>query len=767
MSTPDSITRDYQAVSELLDAVRGRIRAYVWIEAVLLVMLVLGSMFWGGLLLDWMFEPSPAVRLAVHVLLVAVSLGILVWWGLRRWMVRLANRSLALLVERKHPELADALSVAVDLHERGPLRADVHPELAARTMHEAAQAARSLDTADLLNQLRLNRMALVVGALAVSIAALAFGMPGVWSTYAQRLALSPDDWPRSVSLTVPGFEPDGQGGFIRKVPRNADVPVVVNASLEEGLEAPDRVTIRYRWQEGRRGRDDLVRIGDAQPGQDASQRYEYLFERISSDVEFDIRGGDDRVRHLRLQVVERPKVTQLEFVCTYPDYLERVDRIIAAGPRIELPEGTRIHAIGKANKPLAEVRWRQIVQSDDEPQRKADATTDFDSHIDLAQHDVDLEVELLDTDGIASAEPFRVTVVARRDELPEVLASRDGIGTAVTARAQLPIELAIEDDNAVDQVWLDLRHGEESLPRIAVPLPRSRNGELLTLATVDLQALADANPNEPQYAFAPGGQLSIVATATDKYDLSGEPREASGRSLSFQIVTEDELMAQLASSEQNLRQTFEAVADKLLLLYDSLEKLGASAAQPAASTSAADALLVTDTTGDQPDSQPTDSSNEIPEPDLYEPAESDIGRRSREAGRLAETARQIGVEVLGVAAGFEDIHAQLFNNRIENSELSDRIGNRIATPLRELGEARMQTVAQAIAAIADAGSIDSAKQTTRQAIAEVEELLREMQGLENYNEVIAMLRDIIRQQEQINTKTKEEQKSGLKDLLLD
>lgn len=754
----DPSTRDYRTVSQLLGDVRGRIRAYVWLEAVLLVLLVLGVVFWGGLLLDWMFEPSPAIRLAMHAVLVAASLGILLWWGLRRWMVALADHSLALLVERKYPEFNDAISAAVDLHEAGSDRRDVHPELAARTMHEAAEAARQIDTRELLNRLRLNRLGLVVGGLAVSVIALALAMPQVWRTYTQRLALSPDDWPRSVSLTVPGFEPDGQGGFVRKVPRNADVPVVVNASLEDGLTAPQRVTIRYRWQEGRRGRDDLVRIGDARAGQDPSQRYEYLFERIASDVEFDIRGGDDRVRRLRLQVVERPKVTALEFVCTYPDYLERSNRTIAAGPRIELPEGTRITAVGQANKPLEEVRWRQVVESE-EPQRKSDATGEFESTIELGRHDVQLEVELLDTDGIASAEPFRVTIAARGDELPEVLAARAGIGSVVTERAQLPIELTITDDNAVAEAWLDLRHGEEALPQMPVALPRQRNGELVALATVDLQQWSEAHPEDPKFMFAPGQQLTIVAAARDKYDLAEGSRAASGRALSFRIVTEDELMAQLAGSEQNLRQTFEAVADKLLLLYDSLEKLDAALADTAENAPADEALLVTDTSGD--------ATAEVAEPELYEPTEPATARQSREAGRLAETARQIGDEVLGVAAGFEDIHAQLFNNRIENSELSDRIGNRIATPLRELGEVRLEGVAERIAAVAQQGSVAAAKEEARRAIAEVEELLREMQGLENYNEVIAMLRDIIRQQEQINTKTKDEQKTGLKNLLLD
>lgn len=720
-----------------------------------MVVVLLGLIFWGGLALDWMFEPQPQVRLVIHALIVVAMAATLVWWGLRRWLVALSDRSLALLVERKYPQVDDAFSVAVDLHKSQLSDDQVHPELASRTLHEAGQIARSLDTEDLLNQIRLNRFALLAGGLALSIIGLALGLPRVWDTYTQRLALSPESWPRTIDLSIDGFEPDGQGGFLRKVARNSDTPLVVRASLSDGLKAPDRVVIRYRWEGGRRGQDDLVRIGDAAPGRDANQRYEYLFERIASDVEFDIRGGDDRLRRLRLEVVERPKVTGLELVCEFPNYLQRSNRTLTAGPRIELPEGTHTFAQGAANKPLAEVRWRTVVQDDESPQFSSSTTAEFKTNIELDTRDVEFEVELVDHDGIVSAEPFRVTLASRRDQQPQVLATRDGIGTAVTTRARLPIELSIEDDYAVDSAWLDVRRDDVQLTRQAVQIAPGSLGEVISLATVDLQLLSQSHPDDPAYAFAEGEQLTIVAGAQDRYDLDDSDRSSMARPLSFEIVTEDELMARLASSEQNLRQTFESLADKLVLLYDSLEKLGEQASGATTSIASNSDLLVVD---DPTLPSPTDDDIET---------ETNNGRLARDVGRLTESARQIGAEVLGVAAGFEDIHAQLENNRIENSELSDRISNRIAAPLRRLGESRMQAVAERIAVIATGDPVSLAMDETRQAIVEVEALLREMQGLENYNEVIAMLRDIIRQQEQIQLKTKEEQKSELKNLLLD
>lgn len=753
-----STNPDYQAVSDLLASVRQRIRMYVWAEAILMALVLVGVVFWGGLALDWLLEPPPNIRLAVHGLLVLAVGTLLLWWGLQRWLVTLSDRSLALLVERKYPQVDDALSVAVDLHNSQLSDEEVHPELASRTLQEAAQLARSLNTEGLLNQIRLNRFALLAGGLAISIIALALGLPRVWDTYTQRLALSPQAWPRSVDLSIDGFVPDGQGGFVRKVARNSDVPLVVRASLAEKLKSPERVVIRYRWDGGRRGQDDLVRIGDATPGRDANQRFEYLFERIASNVEFDIRGGDDRLKRLRLEVVERPKVTGLNLDCYFPNYLQRSNRTLPAGPRVELPEGVRIVAQGTANKPLAEIHWRTAIQDEEGPLLSKQTTSDFHTEIELDARDVVLEVQLVDGDGISSTEPFRVTLVSRRDQSPQVLATRDGVGTAVTKNARLPIELFIEDDYAVDSAWLDIRRDDVELPRTTVKLaPGSRN-EVVSLATVDLQELSQSHPEDPTFKFAAGQQLTIMAGAKDGYDLDESDRSSFARALSFEVVTEEELMSRLASSEQNLRQTFESIADKLVLLYDSLEKLSDQTTDATAAVASDASLLVVE-----------DPTLVTPEPINAEPieAESDSGRLARDATRLAESARQMGDEVLGVAAGFQDIYDQLQNNRIENTELSDRIGNRLASPLRELGENRMQAVAQQIDEIAKGNSTLPAMNETREAIVEVEALLREMQGLENYNEVIAMLRDIIRQQEQVKLKTKEEQKSELKNLLLD
>lgn len=750
MPSTDS-NADKNTLNSVLGRVRQRVRNYVLAESVLLVSVMLGVAFWLGLLLDWSFEPSPPVRLVGHVLVATLAISILLRWGVSRWFARLGNRSLALMLERRFSNLNDQLSVAVDLGESTNQGDAVHPELASRTMRGAAEAAAKLDIHQAFNRPRLSKLGVIVSLFAFSVMALALGAPDIWHTFKQRLALSPDEWPRRVELSLEGFEPDGQGGWVRKAARNSDVPIKVRAALTGNHSAPERVSIRYRWNDGGKGRDELIRIGDASTSGASHQQFEYVFERITGDVAFSLRGGDDRIRSVYIEAVERPKVTQLEFKCTYPKYLGRSERTLTVGPRMELPEGTRIRVIGSANKPLQNIAWQTTTDDGGaSPETSEDQSLKFEYDLQLANNDVDLQVGLLDEDGIESAEPFAVSIRAKRDLKPQVQVIRDGIGTAVTPHAKIPLQVAVEDDYGVQSASIAIARGEEPLATRPVALPNNTEDTAVALAAVDLRDLIASDANDTIQAIAIGQRLTFAVSADDRYNLTEESRLSLAPLLSFEVVSPEDLVARLSAREQNLRQTFEAVADRLLLLYDSLERMEPE--QPSATSPE----LAADGQGGANITVPTD------------PIEFDKKSIRREVKSLAEKSRQISDEVLGIAGGFENIHAQLRNNRIEDTELANRIGNLIAKPLRELAEMRMRLVEERILAVnGRQPTIAEAKAETRLAIVEVEKLLREMQGLENYNEVVAMLRDIIRQQDRLHSKTTDKQKSKLRDLLLD
>ena len=160
---------------------------------------------------------------------------------------------------------------------------------------------------ELFNRGPLVRAVTAAVVLAISIGVFAIFSRDVFGFWLERIALSDEPWPRRVHLEVVGFPPDAAGQRTHKLAQDDDFELLVHASTN-GYEVPDEVEIRFRLADGRRGRDTLIRVGEAAASRDDFQLFRYEFKHVAGDMEFDVVGGDDRVRDLQLQVVDRPEL---------------------------------------------------------------------------------------------------------------------------------------------------------------------------------------------------------------------------------------------------------------------------------------------------------------------------------------------------------------------------------------------------------------------------------------------------------------------------
>jgi hypothetical protein len=148
-------------------------------------------------------------------------------------------------------------------------------------------------------------------------------------------------------------------------------------------------------------------------------------------------------------------------------------------------------------------------------------------------------------------------------------------------------------------------------------------------------------------------------------------------------------------------------------------------------------------------------------------------RRLRLSGSL-QNVLQSADEITGVAEAFDDLHDQLTNNRIDNPDLKSRLREQIALPLHRIGGERMPQLAAQLKLVEEhlqdeTGPVELTKGTALadEILVEMKHVLDRMRELENYNEVVALLRDIIADQDEINRQTKEQQKSRLRSLFDD
>ena len=64
-------------------------------------------------------------------------------------------------------------------------------------------------------------------------------------------------------------------------------------------------------------------------------------------------------------------------------------------------------------------------------------------------------MSVTDTDGVASREPYRVSLAVVKDEVPQVAVRLAGISTAITPDAILPFVGKITDDYGLDRAWFE------------------------------------------------------------------------------------------------------------------------------------------------------------------------------------------------------------------------------------------------------------------------------------------------------------------------
>lgn len=744
------------AVRQMLHQVRQRVRAYVWIEGLASLVILLGICFWVGLLFDWLLEPSPAVRRVANCVVVAASVFVLYRHLLRRAFVPLPDASLAVLLERRFDGLNDHVLTAVHLASSTASDSHYHPELVSQTRHAAEEAVRGLRAADLFQRGPLLRSVVAALALGISIGAFALLSHDVFGFWMERIRLSPEPWPRRVHLEVGGFPPDEHGLRTQRVAQDDNFELLVHAAAGDFV-VPEEVEIRFRLADGRRGRDSMIRVGEAAAGNDEFQLFRYEFQPVPGSMTFDVVGGDDRVRDLHLEVVDRPELFSMEIDCVYPSYLQRPPRRLPVTGGMRIPEGTEVTLHASATKPLTKARIHTSRDDQDSElvyDRQPSESLSWE-YGPLTSDEVFL-VQVTDVDGVECREPYRVSLSVVPDELPQIAVRLAGIGTAITPEAAIPLAGKIADDYGLDRIWFEYQvDGGPVQERPFASQPEGRPTQS-DLDTFDTRAV-DESSGERAVRLRPGQKLYLSVKASDRFDLADEPRAGGSQQFGLEVVTVDRLLALLERRELSLRQRYEAIYEKATDTRNLLSRVEFSDTAGAAYERSSDASEET----------PTDSTD-------GEARRSLARRRLRIAGSLQNVAQSAN-EVTGIAEAFDDIHDQLVNNRIDNADLKGRLHDGIAQPLHEIGkirmpqwEAQLQLVQERIDD-PEAGAAALAESITLadEILVEMKQVLDRMLELETYNEVLSLLREIISDQERLNRKTKERQKERFENLLED
>ena len=746
---PGPRSADLAKLRRFLGRVRRRARRWIWFEALSLIALAVTAWFWLTLLLDWLIEPPAGVRmLAVGGL--AVWLAIIVSQRLiGRLQTRLGDGPLALQVERTHPELNDSLSTAIELSPAQSRPSDpIDPALLGQTTALAAATIGRVEFGRLFRRRRLLRLAGAGGLAVGTVVAVLTLVPVVRENWLRRMVLfSEAPWPRRVTLSIDGFP-----GGVRRVARGSDVEILVTARGVGG--PPSVVELRARG----RGGWMTQRMGTRGGVTEAGQRFGHTLSAVAEDLVLEIRGGDGRLRGLRIEAIEPPRQKRLDLTVTPPDYIGGGPRSLPATRLVEVPAGATVTLTAIASKPLARAEMleltaaapgsrsaaaapaapRIIARLADGPaaepaggrrdRRPTEPTGRLTGTVGPVAIDALIEIHFTDLDGIANQQPIRFQLLAKPDEPPRLEVALDGISTAVTPAAVIPVVGTIEDDHGLTEaaVLLHRMAGEATAAEREASAAPARHSQPILLPDRAATRLSLRGGSAPTIAAASvaaavGDRLELTVSARDGCGLSGGPQQSVTDPGTLKVVTPDALLAMLEAREVILRRRFESMLADLQQTRDRVA------------------------------------------------GETEPETASLAAARLGETAARAGGETGEIAASFRQIARELANNSLLTGELEGRLLGQIAEPLERIvaGPIDRLSVACRPAVAATGATPDPARliALTDECLAQLRAVLDKMIELETFNEVVDSLRTMIEQQEAIRRETDQQRKQRARDAL--
>ncbi|TXT20353.1 MAG: hypothetical protein FD138_4228, partial [Planctomycetota bacterium] len=315
-------------VEASLERLRGRIRQYVLWEGLALAIVLVGLFFWFSLGLDWAvfsvrrLEPPRWLRVGLDVAVLGGLAAVVLLMVAFRVFRSFRSKSLALILERRFPELGDRLVTAVELSAQSETRSALTSAMLERTVAEASEKLQQLDVGSVFDRRPLRRAMSAASILLVSLIAFASMCPQAFARWrAGYLGLEETYWPREVELvaTVLALPGDRVRAFVDgeyKHPRGSDLVLLFD--VPAGKKLPERVELQYKLGGGRGyGRATCFAAGE--------RRFKHAIDDLLDDADFWVTAGDFTNREAyRVRVVDPPRIDMLTAESLFPEHTKRV-----------------------------------------------------------------------------------------------------------------------------------------------------------------------------------------------------------------------------------------------------------------------------------------------------------------------------------------------------------------------------------------------------------------------------------------------------------
>ena len=291
---------------------------------------------------------------------------------------------------------------------------------------------------------------------------------------------------------------------------------------------------------------------------------------------------------------------------------------------------------------------------------------------------------------------------------------------------RLPLAGTVTDDYGIARVWFECAIDQRNPSATAAIAPRGRPTEL-SLDGVAMEA--------GELKLKPGQKLLVCLKAADFCDLRPQPNVGVGERWLLDVVTPEQLRAILEARELVQRQRLEAIIEDVAETRDLLLRMEFQRREGKRMKAA-------------------DEPGEEAAAEKLSP-ERQLELRTLRAQQALQNSRKSGQETGGVAEAIDDICRQLTNNRIDTEELKLRLVQGVAEPLHKVAgqmfpelERRLEALE---AAVADSRLGPQRRQAAQEQVDQIILAMRKALGrmieMEDFNELVALLRAIITAQD--------------------
>ncbi len=729
----------YQAAHPLvarLTRLRSRVRAIVGIYGVGVLLLTTVSTFFVLALADYFFHIPLAARLTLLILTI-IGIAVLAWRILILPLsTRLTDTFLASRVENQNPQLSDELMSAVAfIHSR----AATTNAFAARHIDLAAQRTDSIRFEDAVNFRRAGKSVGIAGLAVVIVAILGLANPAMARiAFARWFMASTVAWPHTAHVTFVWTDSQGTTTTIPPKVRPLGEKLTIRAKVDQG--SVPRVWLTS-WTD-KTGSDRQLMYFQ----KDQSTGSHFIFvsslEPDGHQLSLRVVAGDDTEEPIvEIKLAPRPVITELQAMILAPAYAKDVKDPTKPAPgtlvnllsqsgratkgatinlRVKATKPFKINGNGEPvidfldlndNQPLALAASRRLISA-------AEAEISF-----VADKTLQARLLMTDTDDFASRGGGTASIEVVPDAMPAIVITdpRRSVQRAPNGIVELTIQAT--DDWGFNGLKLradkfDAKEGDPAAFEAPLTWQELTADAAVGNTTGKTRYTWDLTPLDLQA----GTRLTFYGMVQDNFNLDGKTHDwVKSSPLSLEIRSTNDIQ--------------ETERKELSELNDRIRALKLQQEQTRAQTNSL--------------RQISDNSNQL----------SDEQRQ--QLANLAQQQTQEAAAANAVQARADQIADELRQNKLQEGELG-KIAQQVSQGMNQVGQQNMPRAASNLsqaqeskgspnnsAAQQSSQSMTGATQQQDQAIAKMDELIKQLAATGDFESLRQETGKILQQQQDL------------------